>query len=353
LNEKELLDWLKSESVKKQGSYFIGDDAAFLQDFENLYITTDSLVEDVHFVRDVFSMYDLCYRAVSTSLSDLAAMATKPKYILVSLAAPDDFNIKEFFVDLLEISNKFEVTLVGGDISNSKLVFINVTAIGSDLGFGEFGSNKKFDKYFGRSDHISLMENLKENQDIFVTGPLGLSDRGLKLLNNLNETVAKSNYKSDYTTSFDKRFDRSSERVKTLSKYLTEFERDCLIKYLRPEAKIKEAIIAKSCGAEAITDISDSLAYSLESISKASGVGIVLVEVPKVVSISSSDALYKGEDYEIVFSIDHKKTDLLFQEFKANDLQTPIYLGYSDPNVKGVLLNGRNIDPKGFEHKFS
>ncbi len=361
MNEKEILGWLADRSDKSGNSIFIGDDAAYLDELSGVYLTTDTLVEDVHFIKDLFSHFDLAYRAIGTALSDLAAMGTIPRYILVALGAPKTFNVRAFLEEVLEVAKLFQVSLIGGDITNSSNIFVNVTCIGYD------GSELKGQKPKKPSE-LTLRGGLKPNQDIFVTGMCGMSHVGLKIAKKIATMTGNGKRGSSVEIKFNKasrkrgdsasqsldlRFSKSVKSIRDSVITLSEFERDCLDKYLRPEPKIRQAIIAKKCGATAMTDTSDSLSTSLYDFVSKSKCGIVLEGIPNMSGITETTLLSGGEDYEIVFSIDSDKTDQMLSEFRLNDLLLPIKLGHSDPSIATVFLRGTPLKTRGYEHKFN
>lgn len=148
-------------------SSLLGDDCAFLQEF-NMYVTQDTLVENVHFDLNTTTACELGQKAVSVNLSDLAASLSQPLYITISLSLPKDINtdfVRDFYTGVNEICKKYNVKVAGGDLTGSKEVVVSVCAIGKKI----------FDINVSR--HYS-----KPGEAIVVTGPHGDSAGGLKLL---------------------------------------------------------------------------------------------------------------------------------------------------------------------------
>lgn len=159
------------ETIKNTLSYpkFLGDDCAFLEDLD-IFVTQDSLIEDVHFSLKTTNSYLLGRKSVAVNLSDLAASLSEPKYITVSLSLPKNINsdfVKEFYRGINDICNEYKVKVAGGDITRSDKVFISICAIG-----------KKVSKF------ITSRSFAKEGDLIITTGNYGTSACGLFCLQN-------------------------------------------------------------------------------------------------------------------------------------------------------------------------
>lgn len=163
------LDFLKIISSQLSFSNYLGDDCAYLDELD-IFVTQDTLVEDVHFSMYTTSAYFLGRKAVSVNLSDLAAALSVPKYITVSLSLPK--NISENFVSELyrginDVCNEYKVKVIGGDITGSEKIVISVCAIAKKISL--FNSSRKYAK---KGDYI------------VVTGNFGSSSAGLYALQN-------------------------------------------------------------------------------------------------------------------------------------------------------------------------
>ena len=213
----------------------IGDDCAVypVSTGANEVISTDAMVEDIHFKLSTTTPEALGRKALSISLSDIAAMGGTPKRALVTLGIPKKISVS--FLDKLycgfnDICKQFQVELAGGDtVSSPKCFFINVAVI-------------------GEAKHIFTRKGAKPGDLIFVTGTLGDSSLGLKLL---------------------KKKKRASKDHKFLIR-----------KHLDPTARIKEAgIISRSkISITSMIDISDGLVQDLYHICKSSKVGAKIYE---------------------------------------------------------------------------
>lgn len=252
----------------------IGDDCAVLDVpmSMQLAVTTDTLVEDVHFLPNI-SAQDVAYKAVAVNLSDLAAMGATPRWISLALTLPkvDVTWLQAFSDSLFKILADYQVELIGGDTTSGKLS-ITITAQGL-LPQGE-----------GLFRHSAQV-----GDDIYVTGSLGDSRAGLDLL-------------------LAQRQDGE--------KHYTQDERYLLNRHLRPTPRL--AIGQQLLGvANAAIDISDGLSGDLQHILQRSQVSakIELDQLPlsdellRFVKTEKSNsetalsyALGGGEDYELCFT---------------------------------------------------
>jgi len=112
----------------------IGDDAAVLTGINNkLVATTDMAVEDIHFKRDWSSAFQIGAKLTTANLADLFAMGAAPKYLLVAAGLPsnlEDNFIEELAKGIRSVADKFEVNVVGGDLSKSEKIVLSITALG-------------------------------------------------------------------------------------------------------------------------------------------------------------------------------------------------------------------------------
>ncbi|HSB07809.1 MAG TPA: thiamine-phosphate kinase [Thermodesulfobacteriota bacterium] len=159
--------WMKaSDSSLIQG---IGDDVAVFETGRKVFLaTTDILIEDIHFERTRIAPYHLGKKALAVNLSDIAAMGGKPKYFLLSLGLRKSLSLS--FVSLLyrglrEMAKQFQVDLIGGDTSLSQNLIINICLLGE-----------------GEKRNLLYRNGAKVGDDLFVTGTLGDSALGLKIL---------------------------------------------------------------------------------------------------------------------------------------------------------------------------
>lgn len=243
VGELEFIDRIKKIAKTKNAVLGIGDDCAVLEYTKDRYllVTTDMLVQDVHFDLSKTSAYKVGRKALAVSLSDIASMAGIPKYCLVSLAAPPDMpfgTLGDFYSGLLKLAKEFDVELVGGDTNHGDKFICDVCVIG-----------EVEKKYILRRDGAKVGDN------IFVTGSLGGSIKG-------------KHY--DFTP-----------RVK--------------------EARI----LVENFKIHSMIDVSDGLSLDLYHITDASSVGAIIYDdcIPVSQSADSKkEALSGGEDFELLFT---------------------------------------------------
>ena len=277
--ESTLANLGESESLRRtigrliQGQYTLvgpGDDAAVVRAPDGKYVvTTDTMIANHDFKLEWSTGFDLGYKAIATNVSDVAAMGARPTALVVAIALPSTTNISwlEAFADglnaaITELAPGAEV--VGGDIANSELVFVSVTAHG-DLD--------------GREP--VLRSGAKVGDVLAVAGTLGRAAAGLALLQ--SDTDAKS--------AFD----------------------DLVAIQLRPQPPVASGVAASLAGATSMLDISDGLARDAHRIAKASGVTIQInskdlqgfeagVEQAAMrLAVSASDWVrFGGEDHSLL-----------------------------------------------------
>lgn len=281
---------IKNKSTAKG----IGDDAAVI-DNNNVQtlVSTDLLVEGVHFDMSYMPLKHLGYKAAIVNFSDIAAMNALPKQLLVGLAISNRFSVEaleEIYSGILMACEKYHVDLVGGDTTSSTSgLFISITVIGE--------ANK---------NDIVYRNTAKENDLICVTGDLGGAYMGLQLLER-----EKTIYKADPNMQPD------------LSGYDYILERQ-----LKPESRTDIVQLLKELNVKptAMIDISDGLASEIIHICRQSEVGCKLFENKIPIDQLTYDAARQfeldptmcamngGEDYELLFTIE--QTD--FEKIKNN-----------------------------------
>ena len=299
----------------------IGDDAAVIDHFgRQTVITTDLLLEGVHFDLVYTPLKHLGYKAVVVNLSDIYAMMATPTHITVSIGVSNRFSIEaldEFYEGVYAACSRYHVDLAGGDTSTSLKGFvISVTAIGEVAP----------DKYVTRA-------GAKENDLICVSGDLGAAYLGLQLLER-----EKKIYLEHQSVQPD-----------------LEDQAYLLQRILKPEprADIVEWLSANDITPTSMIDISDGLSSEMLHICKSSQVGCVLFESKIPVSEDAKRvgmqfniptitcALSGGEDYELLFTVAQADYDKII----ANESISII--GYITPASQGAFLE----TPSGNRHK--
>ncbi len=291
----------------------IGDDAAVLScdAKEQLVVTTDLLVEKIHFDLSYMPLKHLGYKAVVVNLSDVYAMNAKATQITISLAVSNRFPVEaldELYAGIKTAAKIYNVDIVGGDTTSSVSgLLISVTALGS--------ASKK---------EIVYRNGAKENDLLIVTGDLGAAYLGLQVLEREKKV-----------------FEVNPKAQPDLAPYTYLIERQ-----LKPEARKDIPPLLKDLDVlpTAMIDISDGLSSEIIHLCKQSKVGCNLYEDkipldPQVISTceefnidSTTIALNGGEDYELLFTI--KQED--FPKIKGNPNLSII--GHITAEKEGVHL---------------
>ncbi|MEP3838827.1 MAG: thiamine-phosphate kinase [Algibacter sp.] len=285
LGEFGLIDHLTKHFEIKQTSTVkgIGDDAAVLN-FEDkkVVVTTDLLVEGVHFDLSYVPLKHLGYKAIMVNLSDVYAMNATATQVTVSIAVSNRFPLEaleDLYAGIEAASALYKVDLIGGDTTSSnKGLLISVTAIGTI-----------------EADTEVYRSGAKPNDLIVVSGDFGAAYMGLQVLEREKE-VFKVN--------------PNSQPDLEMYSYIIE-------RQLKPEARQDIVKLLKDLDVKptSMIDVSDGLSSEIIHICKQSGVGCDLYEDkipldPQVISTceefnidSTTVALNGGEDYELLFTI--------------------------------------------------
>jgi len=269
----------------------IGDDAAVIENGDKLtVVSTDMLVEGVHFDLSFHPLKHLGYKSVVVNLSDIYAMNAIPKQILVSIAISNRFSleaIEELYAGMNLACSNYKVDLVGGDTTSSTSgLILSITAIGVST-----------------KDKITYRNGAKENDLLCVTGDLGGAYVGLQLLER-EKKIFIENPKIQPDLSG--------------SDYILE-------RQLKPEARrdIIEKLAELGVKPTSMIDISDGLSSETLHICRQSGVGCNIYEDKIPIDPQTFDrarefnldptvcALNGGEDYELLFTVEQKDYEKL------------------------------------------
>jgi thiamine-monophosphate kinase len=269
LGEFGLIDRIRRTAPAGPGVRIgIGDDAAWIASSSgSSLVTADLLIEDVHFDLRWTSLFDLGYKSLAVNLSDIAAMGGVPTYAILSLGIPVSFDsndIDNLYRGINTLARQCGVSIVGGDTNFAKSLIISVCVIG------------------GPPPQPVRRSGAKVGHDIYVTGTLGDSALGLKLLQ------------------------RKSPRMKQKSPFA-----QLLKRHHQPTPRIAAGVLlARQKLATAMIDVSDGLLQDLGHICQASRIGAMIWEARLPLSrayraIAGRDgthyALSGGEDYELLF----------------------------------------------------
>jgi thiamine-monophosphate kinase len=285
----------------------IGDDAAVVRPskLDLALLTTDLLVENVHFKLDSITPSQLGYKALAVNISDIAAMGGLPDYAVISLALNPETDVKvveDIYRGMMDVSRKYGVNIVGGDITKSDKMIINVALLGSV-----------------EEGNLCRRSDAAINDIIMITGKLGASAAGLRLALNPELAAKASN-------------------VQQLK-----------LAHFKPEPRVREGRLLAELGVHAMQDISDGLASEIGHICAASDVGacLDLTKIPiadgvDTVAIQTGEkpvelALTGGEDYELVFTVSPQSQQQV--EEKLAEIGVKLYkVGTITDSSEGVVV---------------
>lgn len=273
MNKENL--FLKIINETLDDNSFLGDDCAYLKESE-LLVSQDTLVEDVHFITEYFTPYEIGKKALLVNISDIISNGGKPTYITVSLSGKLDENfIREFYKGINEVSKKYNIKVIGGDLTGGEKIVVSICIMGTAKG-----------------RKIASRKNAKTGYSVFLQGVHGSSALGLKLL--LEGNLDKNN----------------------------EFIKSHISPVLYPEIA---DFIAINCSENyCMMDTSDGLYDALYKISKASGVGFK-IDFQKV-SKKTNDknlVLFGGEDYGLLICT-HPKDSYILENLNVPKIGTVI-----------------------------
>jgi len=180
ISEFSLIEKIKRHfPINKPETLGIGDDCAIIERKDSLLISTDTMIDGIHFLSKKMSFFAIGYKSLAVNISDIAAMCGKPEYFLLTLGIPDylcDNDIEEFIKGLKKISEEYNISLIGGDTVFSKKFLISITILGTPF------------------SKPVLRNGAKIGDFIYVTGKIGDSFIGLMLLLGNNFPVKEKEY---------------------------------------------------------------------------------------------------------------------------------------------------------------
>jgi len=302
----------------------IGDDCAVIQvqDDEYLLVTTDLLLEKVHFLMDWAAPEIIGARALTANLSDIAACGGNPRDVFLSLAIPYKMEVEwldAFYRGLTELARQYKVNVLGGDTTSSKTDFVISIAVTGLV----------------PSDQVLLRHTAKEGDIIILTGSTGLSRAGCDIL----------------IEGLDLKTEAAIAAIEA---------------HLKPRPHIAEGrMLATSGACTAAIDVSDGISSDLKHLCQDSGLGAILYEtrIPvaseltqlgKVLGKDPLDwVLNGGEDYVLLAAITPSELQSVIEEAEKKDWKFyPI--GEFVAGRKMQLLRGdgktQEIAPAGWDH---
>ena len=261
----------------------IGDDAAAWHYPDSIVVsTTDTMVENVHFMVDRTPWRDLGWKALASNLSDIGAMGCSPTFALVTLGLRGDIplaRLVDMYDGMMDALEQTGGALVGGDVVRSDTFFVSVAL----EGVSEPGT------------HVLRRDAARPGDAIAVTGHLGCSAGGLRLI--LGESVGPH-------------LDSATRTHLTSA-------------HNRPQPRVAEGIALRKLGVRCAMDVSDGLTADLAKVCAASGLSarVEADKIPADMHLKTAFptdwlqlALGGGEDYELVFCADDLVMDSVVAE---------------------------------------
>ena len=305
----------------------IGDDCAVFSagDDEELLISSDMLLEDIHFKPDWHSPYLLGRKSLAVNLSDIAAMGGAPRFALLCIGLPDRAGGKwaaAFMEGFFSLLQEYHCALIGGDTVAAAKITLSVTVVGA----------------CPRNTAVKR-SGAQAGDVIYVSGPLGSSAAGLFLLQQGETTTCSA--QGEYTRLVEKHLD--------------------------PAPRVALGMLLRKSGmVNAMQDISDGIATDLSHICSCSRTGAVLHEqqlpadepllalCAKTGQSASTFQLSGGEDYELLFTVPQRSAQRL-EQLVMSELGVPIFPVGEIVAGEGVVLrqrSGAHIDVsyQGWEH---
>ncbi len=270
-------------------SPFLGDDCAYLKEYD-LTISSDSLIEDVHFSRSLMTPYEIGKKALLVNVSDILASGAKPKYATINLSGKlDNEFVSDFYKGISEIADKFNMQIIGGDLTGGDKINISITVFGDCKGC-----------------NVSSRKNAKDAYIVAVCGEFGTSAAGLIDLKNKKDT-------------YFSRYHKEPKLYQDISNNISKTAKNPY----------------------AMMDSSDGLFDCLYQISKKSNVELNIQYdlIPKKIN-DKNLVLYGGEDYSLVAC-------LAKEDFEK--IEGLIEIGYCKVG-QGVIIDDEKLEYKGFKH---
>ena len=300
----------------------IGDDAAVIEPPRGALdiLTTDALVEGIHFDRRFSSPRDIGWKALAVNLSDVAAMGGMPRLALLSLGIPDTLlpdDLNSLIDGFLALATEHRVTLAGGNITRSPgPLFVDVTVTG----------------YAGRR-HVLTRGGAQAGDELYVTGEIGAAAAGLRWLRDPS---------------------CASDGIEA-----------CADRHRRPEPRVRiGALLGRNRAASACMDLSDGLADAVRQIAQASGVGARIdadaVPVPaparRCFQAAGLDPVLAaaggGDDYELLFAVPRKRRGRLATVVRQSGGVPITRIGVLTPEPDLAIVRNAVSEPlpEGFVH---
>jgi thiamine-monophosphate kinase len=295
----------------------IGDDAALWQPSRSRRsaISSDMLVEGVHFKLDAMSLEDVGWRAMAANVSDLAAMGARPILATIAVGLPRSIapaGVAELYRGLSGCAAQAKLTIVGGDLSGADALTVAITVVGEV-----------------RVSNFKTRAGGRVGDVLAVTGPLGAARAGLELT-------------------------RQADRIRG------ELQAAALHAFRRPPLRVAEGrFLSASRNVDAMMDCSDGLSTDLDRLCAASGCGATLEAVPvaeparALAEVRGEDperfALAGGEDFELLAAVRPRAFSYLQSRYAARFGRALLRVGVLRGG-SGVVWNGSRLERSGWDH---
>jgi thiamine-monophosphate kinase len=330
LGEFGLIDHLTKNFKPGQSSIIkgIGDDCAVVEKDEANYtlITTDLLVEGIHFDIMYTPLKHLGYKAVVANLSDIYAMNGTPHYITVSIAISSKYTVEaveEIYKGIYLACHNYKIDLIGGDTTSSlKGMFISITAIGQVA-----------------KEKVVYRTGAVENDLLCVTGDLGAAFMGLQML---------EREKQVYLDHPDLQPD-------------LEHQQYIIGRQLKPEARkdVIRILAEKNVQPTAMIDVSDGLSSEIQHLCKLNTLGATIYEEKIPIHSDTYEMAVKmgidpvttymngGEDYELLFTISQANYEAIKDEYEISVIG---HMTHASMGMSLITKAGTKVDitPKGW-----
>jgi len=319
MNEFQIINKFFSKLSKNNKSSLKLNDDVFFDKSKQLVVSVDTYINGLHFIN--FKKPELVIKKIiRSSISDLICKGVKPKYYFISGSGNDktfsSINLKKISKSLRQEQIKYNILLCGGDTVFSNKLSFTITTIGF-------------------SNNIIFRNKAKLNDDIYVTGNLGESYAGLKILKqkfNLNKNIRKYFEKKYYEPELHLRLS------------------DRLINFANTSIDISDGLIADL--EKLINKQKLSYEINLDDIPISS-------KLKKLISIKKWEKISvvsQGDDYQILFTATPSKTRIIRQTFKSLGIKISKIGKISSPKHKNVIIDKKGekigIKNKGYSHKF-
>lgn len=324
--ERALIEHIRARAGAAPGwlPVGIGDDAAVVQPERGALeiLTTDAIVEGVHFDRRFSTPRDIGWKALAVNLSDIAAMGGTPRLALLSLGVPDAMPaaaLHELLDGFFALAADARVTLAGGNITRSPgPLFVDVTVSG-----------------FARARHVLTRGGGRAGDTLYVTGSVGGAAAGLAWLKDGNDG-------------------RDPQALA-----------DCVRQYRAPEPRVRiGALLGRNRAATACMDLSDGLADAVRQVAAASGLGAIVDGDALPIPAAARDwfrrsgiepaaaAAAGGDDYELLFAVPRRAHGRLATVIRQSRGVPITRIGEltADPGLVLLIGGRRERLPEGFVH---